>query len=225
MSSSTTPQFLLEGAAHSLAQCGLLLRDADMLYRSGSYPNAVVLTAFAWEALGQWMILLDLRRQVLGGENIPISKLKTLYDDHVLRQAAGMLSIQMIGDREMGVGKLIMSRMMSVPGSAEWKRTDEALQQLHKIKAKRVPQDRHNLRKLAMYVDPIDNRWNIPSTRISRADARDFIQEARNDYAVQCLNRYNDFEVLRDIDQELCTALEQWTDRPTLLLPPDVSGY
>jgi hypothetical protein len=131
----------------------------------------------------------------------------------------------MTGDRDMGVGKLIMSRIMSVPGSDEWKRTDEALQQLDKVKTKRVPQDRHNLRKLAMYVDPIDDRWNIPSTRISRADARTFIQEARNDYAVQCLDRYNAFEVLKDEDPELCTALKQWSDRPTLPLPPDVSGY
>jgi AbiV family abortive infection protein len=215
-SSSATPQFLLEGAVYSLEQCGLFLRDADLLYRSDSYANSVVLAAFAWEALGQWIILLDLRQKVLSGDNIPIGKLKRLYDDHELKQTAGMLSINMTGDRDSGVGKLIMSRIMSVPGSDEWKKTDEALQKLGKIKEKRVPLDRHNLRKLAMYVDPVADRWNRPSTGISRADARDFIQEARNDYAVQYLNGYKNFQ--EDKESELFKALEQWSDRPTL--PP-----
>ena len=130
-----------------------------------------------------------------------------------------MLSVNMTSDRDIGVGELIISRSMSMPGSDEWKRTNEALQQLTKIKAKRVPQDKHNLRKLAMYVDPASDHWNRPSRRISRADARKFIEEARNDYAVQCLNRYNDFVVLAGMDPELCEALEQWSGRPTLPLP------
>jgi AbiV family abortive infection protein len=216
MSSSSTPHFLLEGAAFSLEQCGVFLRDADLLYRSGSYTNGVALAAFAWEALGQWFILLDLRREVLGGMHIPISKLKMLYDDHELKQTAGMASINLTGDRDTGLGKLIMSRIMSVPGSDECKQTDAALKQLISIKAKRVPQDRHNLRKLAMYVDPLADRWNRPSREISRAAAKQFIEEARNDYAVQYLNGYNNFQ--EDLDCELFKALEQWSARPTL--PP-----
>jgi AbiV family abortive infection protein len=91
--SSVTAQFLLEGAAHSLEQCGYFLRDADILYRSGSYANGIVLATFGWEALGQWKILLGLQRKVLGGEDVAMEKLKTLYDDHELKLSAGMLSI------------------------------------------------------------------------------------------------------------------------------------
>jgi hypothetical protein len=32
---SVSPQYLLEGAVYALEQCGLLLRDANLLYRNG----------------------------------------------------------------------------------------------------------------------------------------------------------------------------------------------
>jgi len=65
MPTSVTPQYLLEGAAYALEQCGLLLRDANLLYRSGSYGSAVALAAFAREELGRWRILLELRKKLL----------------------------------------------------------------------------------------------------------------------------------------------------------------
>jgi AbiV family abortive infection protein len=218
MTGSATPEYLMKGAAYALEQCGLCLRDAELSYRNGSYANAVVLAAFAREALGQWIILLDLRQKVLGGGKLPIRKLKTLYDDHELKQTAAMLSFTMTGDRDSGVGKLIMSRLTAVPGSDEWKRTDDALKKLNTLKTKRVPQVRHKLRMLAMYIDPEGDDWNRPVKRISQADAREFIEDARNDYAVQRLNGYNNFQ--EDEESELFKALEQWSDRPILPLPP-----
>jgi AbiV family abortive infection protein len=50
---AVTAQFILEGSEYALEQCGLLLRDANVLYRNGSYASAVVLTAFAREELGR----------------------------------------------------------------------------------------------------------------------------------------------------------------------------
>jgi hypothetical protein len=47
------PQYILQGAAYALEQCGLLLRDANLLYRNDVHANAVVLTAFAREELGR----------------------------------------------------------------------------------------------------------------------------------------------------------------------------
>jgi AbiV family abortive infection protein len=47
-----SPQHLLHGAVYALEQCGVLLRDANVLYRSESYANAVVLARFAQEELG-----------------------------------------------------------------------------------------------------------------------------------------------------------------------------
>lgn len=66
---SVTSQFILQGAAYALEQCGLL-RDANILYRNGSYASAVVLTAFAREELGRYRILLDLWRRASAGEAI-----------------------------------------------------------------------------------------------------------------------------------------------------------
>jgi AbiV len=48
-----TPKYLLQGSAYALEQCGLLLRDANLLYRSGSYASAVALAVFAQEELGR----------------------------------------------------------------------------------------------------------------------------------------------------------------------------
>ena len=161
MSASVDPQYLLEGAVFALEQSGVLLRDAALLYRSGSHASGVALAAFAREELGRWKILLSLRGNVFNGETLTIDDIKARCEDH-----------------------------------------------------------RHEQRESALYVDPISpDRWNRPSAAISREFARQFIEDARNDYAIQCLNRYNDFAVLRDVDAELCKALEGWSDRPTLPLP------
>jgi AbiV family abortive infection protein len=89
MSASVTPEYLLEGAVYALEQCGLLLRDANSLYRSGSYATAVALAAFAREELGRWRILLDLRREVLDGRAVTIEEIKDRCDDHVTKQKSG----------------------------------------------------------------------------------------------------------------------------------------
>src|SRR5271170_1080455 len=54
---SLTPQYILQGFAYALEQCGLLLRDANRLYQNGAYASAAVLTAFAREELGRSSIL------------------------------------------------------------------------------------------------------------------------------------------------------------------------
>ena len=53
---SITPEYLLQGAAYALEQCGLLLRDAIVLYRNGSYSSAVALAALAREGLGLYVV-------------------------------------------------------------------------------------------------------------------------------------------------------------------------
>ncbi len=42
-----SPEELLKGTFYALEQCGLLLRDANILYRSGSYASTIVLAAFS----------------------------------------------------------------------------------------------------------------------------------------------------------------------------------
>ena len=229
MPSTITPQFLLEGAVLALEQCGLLLRDANVLYRGGSYASAVVLTAFAREELGRYTILLDLRKEVLTGKEFTIEEIQDRCDDHVTKQQAGMLSTVFTADRDSGLGKLLRVRMESHPQSAEWKEAEAALTRISETKNKRVPSDRHKSRMSALYVEPIsEHRWNRPA-ETSQAFAQQFMQDAVNDYAGRYHQGYitSDDSILKHIDLELYNALEQWTGRPKLQppeWPPIVSG-
>jgi AbiV family abortive infection protein len=95
MPTSVSPRYLLEGAVYALEQCGLLLRDANVLYRNGSYSSAVAVALFAQEELGRWSILLDLRRKVLDGDNVTVKDIQASCGNHVRKQEAGMMSFTM----------------------------------------------------------------------------------------------------------------------------------
>jgi AbiV family abortive infection protein len=223
MAEKVTPEYLLKGAVYSLEQCGLLLRDADLLYRSGAYPSAVVLAAFAWEALGQWKILLNLRQKVINGKPVTIADIKTRCRDHEEKQRAGMSSITMQADQGSGLGQLLMTRMTAQSASAEWKKADDTLTGIHRQIKRQVPSRRHEQRELALYVNPIEpvsaDRWTRPTFEISKTTAQRLVTEARNDYAGQLENRYSNLEFVKYLDAELCAALEKWADRPTLQSP------
>src|SRR5262245_7312944 len=84
--------YLTKGAYLALEQGGLLLRDANCLYRSGAFASAVVLAAFAREELGRAGILLDLRANVIAGEVVTPTQIKQSCEDHVTKQKWAVLS-------------------------------------------------------------------------------------------------------------------------------------
>jgi AbiV family abortive infection protein len=214
---SVSPQYLLEGAAYALEQCGLLLRDANLLYRSGSYASAVALAAFAREELGRWKILRDLRKKVLHGDRLIIKDIQTRCDNHVRKQEAGMLSTVLRADRDTGLDKLIRKGMTS--SSEEWRTAKEQLEELSRQKAKRGPGDRHKQRMSALYVDAVaPDRWNRPTTQISQRVAFERLQDAADDYRGP-YDRYTDPENHKPDDPDFYSALEQWSGRPTLPRP------
>jgi AbiV family abortive infection protein len=215
-----TPQYLLQGAWYALEQCGLLLRDGNVLYRNSAYASAVVLTAFAREELGRSRILLDCWRRAFAGEAFTVAQIQEACEDHVTKQRAGMLSLTMRADRESGLGKLLKARMENPPQSAEWQKADAELKRIDEMKKKRSPTDRHEKRMAALYVEPIsESEWNRPAAT-SALTARDFLQDAVNDYAGRYY-RYCGAEnaILKKDDPELYNALEQWSDRPVLQGP------
>ena len=114
MATSVTREYLLEGAAYGLEQCGLLLRDANVLYRNGSYSSAVVLAKFASEALGQWKTLRSLRTEVLGGKRLTITDIQNACRDHERKQKAGALSTTIKADTNSELGRLIHARTAAV---------------------------------------------------------------------------------------------------------------
>jgi AbiV family abortive infection protein len=219
MPASVTPEYLLEGAAYALEQCGLLLRDANLLYRSGSYASAVALAAFAQEELGRWKILRDLRKKVLDGDHLTVEQVRTRCGDHVRKQEAGVMSTVMRTDKDSGLGKLLQTRASAKPGSKEWKAADDKIKRLDRQKTKRAPGDRHEQRMDALYVDPVPpDGWNRPTKEISQTSAFGRLQEAGNDYSLQ-YERYTNPQLYEPDDPELYTALEEWPDRPTLACP------
>jgi AbiV family abortive infection protein len=209
-----TPQYLLHGAAYALEQCGLLLRDANILYRSKSHSSAVVMAAFAQEELGRWKMLLSLRQEAIGGKQLTVDDVAARCGDHVSRQRAGMLSTTIRGDRSV-----VMGVANAVPGTSEWEAAHQEVDRLVSKLRKRTPGERHERRMSALYVDPVSpTEWNRPSARITQEDARRSLTDAGNDYSIQC-ERYSKLEILKVIDPELADALAQWPDRPQMLPP------
>jgi hypothetical protein len=126
MPTSATPQYLLEGAAYALEQCGLLLRDANTLYRSGSYSSAVALALFAREELGRYRILLDLRKKVLGGYHLTTQEIQKRCKPHERKQEAGMLSFVMrITDHPLGG---VLGTYLTVKYGSNWSKPNRVSQ-------------------------------------------------------------------------------------------------
>lgn len=219
MPQPVTPKYLLEGAVYALEQCGLLLRDANLLYRSQSYASAVALAAFAREELGRWRILLALRKEVFGGTILTIEQIEDRCGDHVQKQSAGMLSLTTRTNLNSELGKLLTSKFDATPGSEEWKAFDAQIEKVNRQVAKRIPDDRQRRRMSALYVDPVPpDRWNRP-TEITQSIAAEFLQEAATDYSIQYWQHYTKPEYIKLDNPELFDAMTQWSDRPELPRP------
>jgi AbiV family abortive infection protein len=218
---AVTAEFLLKGYALALEQCGLLLRDAVLLYENKSYANAVVLAAFAREELGRSKILRDFWRQQLGGSPVTIEEINEACNDHVEKQKAGMLSITTRANRDTVLGKILADHITNSPQSQKFKDAAAALKQIDKKTVKHTPDERHAKRKASLYVEPeSSNDWNRPAD-VSAMDAYNCLVGAVNDYSLRYSQGYISSEqsLLKDSDPELYDALQQMTDRPVLPSP------
>jgi AbiV family abortive infection protein len=187
---SVTPRYLLEGAAYALEQCGLLLRDANVLYRNGSYSSAVALALFAREELGRYRILLDLRKDVLGGKHFTIEEIGKRCKKHEHKQEAGMLSFVMRIVTDIPLGGVLGTYLNVEHGSKAWRTAREQLQQAQQT----IPVKRHNQRMSALYVDAVaPDAWSRPTKEISQLSAYQNLQDAANDYSGQ-YTRYTNLE-------------------------------
>ena len=210
-----TPQYLLKGAALALEQCGLLLRDANRLYRLGSYASSIALAAHAHEEMGRYQILLELWRRALAGEAFTVEHIRKACSDHVKKQTEGMLAITFTDDGGRGsdLGKLIRAQMEVQLQSPEWQKLVAQIDQTIEEMKKSIPTDRHKTRMSAIYVEPNETEWHRPAD-ITAAEAYAFLLGASNDYSMQH-DRYSNLQE----DRQLCDALQQWAERPTLVPP------
>jgi AbiV family abortive infection protein len=211
-----TTDYLLKGAAYALEQSGLLIRDANALYRSEAYASTVALAAFALEEMGKSRMLFTLRQEVVGGKQITLEGVeKYCFGHHEAKQKAGMGSVVM---REDGEG-LIRAVIDAKPGTDEWKAAYENITKKTEEVAARLPRERHDDRLTALYVDPLSaTEWSRPVGKFTREYARNFLTDAVNDYSLRQSQGYTHLEFVKSNDPELAEALAKWTDRPAM--PP-----
>ena len=215
---SATSDFLLKGYAYSLEQCGALLRDANVLYRSRSYASAVVLVAFATEELGRSTIILKSRREVLAGSNLTLKELKKRCKDHTVKQEAGTLSTVLTSENTPAFAPLLHTVRTAEPHSEEAKTARLTLEQLHNEERMRISTALHKDRMASLYVDPKHSSWNRPA-KIQVLSAFNYLNNAVEHYARRYYFRYvSEDDNLKSRDPELFAALQQWSDRP--VLPP-----
>jgi len=122
-----------------------------------------------------------------------------------------------VSDNDSGIGKLLQTRMKAPLGSKERLEADKQIEKIDKLKSKRTPDDRHQLRMKALYVDILSEvQWNRPAQEVSQTAAYEFLADAMNDYGLQRSQRYMDLPLLEADDPELHDALVHWSDRPEL---------
>jgi AbiV family abortive infection protein len=215
--------FLLKGAVYALEQCGLLLRDASILYRSRSYASAVTLAAFAREELGRSIILFELRKEATQGKEITVEDINKRCNQHMAKQEAGIGGIVIKDDPRV---REFIEATTKDPQGTDWRKAYEEMESIVDRHKAQAPGKRHRTRLDALYVYPkSDSRWNRPAD-LSADAAQDFLQDAVNAYATPYHQRYltpQGAELLRSIEPELYAALEGWSDRPELW-PPEWPG-
>jgi AbiV family abortive infection protein len=215
---SVTAPYLLEGAVYALEQGGLLLHDANLLYRNGSFATAVVVATFAREEIGRWQILLRLRKKVLDGKPLSRKGVRARCDRHGAKHRAGWLVVTSRDHAEpAAIANTIQTMSNAVQGSSEWQAAKDEYERLVAQIKQSVPADRHSNRMSALYVDPISpTEWNRPAKKITRESAHAFLMDVGNEYWLQQNHGYGDLSIVATKDAELAEALENWADRPTM---------
>jgi AbiV family abortive infection protein len=211
---------LLKGAWYSLEQCGILLRDAVVLYRSKAYASAVVLAMFGREELGKHRMLLEEWRKAERTGNLPpVEAIQAAGADHVDKQRRAVLGLTFTTEGPSVFGTAIETQIKHKPQDAEYQAAEKVIQAALKSLAKQAPDARHTARTRTLYVDLQDSGadWSRPS-QVSREESKKFVNDAANDYAGQ-RDRIRP-DLLRAIgDPRLADALEAWWGRPELPAP------
>jgi AbiV family abortive infection protein len=219
-----TPEFLVRGYALALEQCGLLLRDACVLYEQRSFATALVLAAFAWEELGRADKLLELWRSSLNDSAVTVEEIKSACSKHLEKQRAGMRSLTMRPEAGSDLAKILATRTTHAhdPQGEEWQKANAELTKIDALMTESKPRERHAARLKAQYVEPKSaTEWNRPADT-SAMEAYEFLVDAINDYRGpyhKLRVGSTDWTMLLEDDPELYRALEQMADRPKLAPP------
>jgi len=211
---------LLKGAWYALEQCGILLRDARVLFHAKAYASAVALAMVGREELGKFRMLLEESSKAEATGNLPtVEAIQTACEDHVDKQRRAMLSLTFTPQGPSEFGKAIEATIRHKPHDPEYQEAEKVIQAALKSLAKRAPDERHAARIQALYVDLQDSGsdWSRPS-EMPPDKCKKFLNDAANDYTGQ--RKRMSLESLRALgDMKLADALEAWPQRPELLEP------
>ena len=213
MDKTVTAQFLLQGAVYAVHQSGILLRDANILFRNESFANAVVLAAYSQEEAGHGRMLLQYRADVLKGVVKTYREIKGQTEDHAAKQKFGMSYTFLKAGLDTGLGKLMQLAQQNTP---EGKEASKLLQIEIERKRKSQPEKRHEQRQTSLYVSSNNGTsWNVPSSVTSKTTAAQYLTEAANDY----VNILMWLEPRFGADDAMIGALKELKDVPKFLWP------
>ncbi|MGH9745367.1 MAG: AbiV family abortive infection protein [Candidatus Acidiferrales bacterium] len=210
---------LLKGTWYAIEQAGHLLQHAAILHREKAYSSAAALGLIAREELGKYIILRDFWRDATGKGILPsVRHIRKACDEHVKKQRRAALSVSFTAEPPSRLDRILRDRFRLDPQSATYKAFDKSLGLILEKALNRLPEDRHNARMAALYVDPTESGtgWHLPK-ELSADEVTKWLADAVNDYAGQrdrlCPN------LLKGIEPALDSALASWPDRPELPEP------
>jgi AbiV family abortive infection protein len=216
MPPTVSDDVLLRGAWYAIQQAGYLLEHAVILFDAGVHSSAVALALLGREELGRYAILCDLWRKASAGSRFSPDDVRKACRDHVEKHRRGTFSLVYRTSADTGFGKLLSSLVGLLPSGGAARKIRESIEKIDKLKAKRLPDERHATRMRSLYVDlnEAGSDWVRPSS-ITEAEARTTVQDAVNDYSVQ-RDRLTTPGILAAVDPSLAKAFESQGNRPAL---------
>ena len=207
---------LLRGMWYAIQQAGYLFDHAVILFDAGVYSSAVALALFGREELGRYAILRDLWKKASAGSAFSPDDVRKACEDHVEKQRRGSFSLVYRTSADTGFGKLLRSLVGLLPSGGAARKIRESIEKIDKLKAKRLPEERHGARMRSLYVDLNEAGldWLTPSS-ITEGEARATVENAANDYSVQ-RDHLTTPGILAAVDPHLAEVFESWAGRPAL---------
>jgi len=170
--------------------------------------------------LGKYRLLQEQwRESEKSGVYPTVDEVQAACAEHVEKQRKATLSFSFTAEAGSRLDTAIRTQLKHKPQDAEYQQAEQVLQTAIKAGLKRAPEERHNLRMRALYVDLDDSglSWKRPG-QISPEEAKKLLNDAVNDYAIQ-RDKMDPDQLRGRGDAKLAVALEAWQLRPILPEP------
>jgi AbiV family abortive infection protein len=218
LKAAITAQQLYEGSWFALEQAGRLLRQAAALFDGGDHATALALAMFGREELGRSRLLRRCALEVEKGKRLTAENIRDRCDDHVQKQTASSSNVTLQIDGTSSLADAVRRSRKHRPGTDAWKKARALIDMAVDSIRRRQPQDRHNSRMRALYVDLSEDgtAWNRPSD-LDRTQACREISDACGDYVIEI--QHLDLEVDSIAGKQMAEARAKMSNPPDLPEP------